>query len=112
MTTRIVGMMLAIAMSLAVQSHTAGSTETLTVPTFGRVVVYAPTRAPDQVVLFMSGDGGWNLGVVSMAERLRDLGALVVGIDIRTFLKNLENSRAARIQLGRSRNSRGLCSST
>jgi len=100
MTTRIVGMVLAIAMSLAVQSHTAGSTETLTVPTFGRVVVYAPTRAPDQVVLFMSGDGGWNLGVVSMAERLRDLGALVVGIDIRTFLKNLENSKGCAYPAG------------
>ena len=43
MTTGIVATMLAIAMSLAVQSHTAGSTETLTVPTFGRVVVY-PSR--------------------------------------------------------------------
>jgi hypothetical protein len=54
-------------------------TETLTVPTFGRVVLYAPVSEPDQVVLFISGDGGWNLGVVAMAERLRDLGALVLG---------------------------------
>lgn len=67
MITRIVGTLLAIAINVGAQGDTAGPTETLTVPTFGRVMVYAPTRAPDQVVLFISGDGGWNLGVVSKA---------------------------------------------
>jgi len=67
-------------------------TETLSVPTFGKVALYAPSGTPREVVLFVSGDGGWNLGVVSMAERLRDLGALVVGIDIRSFLRGLEAS--------------------
>jgi type IV secretory pathway VirJ component len=43
-------------------------------------------------VLFVSGDGGWNLGVVPMARRLQSEGALVVGIDIRTFLASLERS--------------------
>jgi type IV secretory pathway VirJ component len=66
--------------------------DTFRVPTFGQVAVYRPAGAPTQVVLFISGDGGWNLGVVSMAERLRDVGALVVGIDIRTFVKSLESA--------------------
>ena len=70
----------------------AAQVETLTAPTFGRISVYAPSGAPDAVVLFISGDGGWNLGVVAMAERLRDLGALVVGIDIRSFLRGLAAS--------------------
>ncbi len=99
MTTRIVGTMLVIAMNLVGQGGPA-TPESLTVPTFGRVMVYAPTSAPDQVVLFISGDGGWNLGVVSMAERLRDLGALVVGIDIRTFLKNLEAAKGCAYPAG------------
>jgi type IV secretory pathway VirJ component len=60
----------------------------------GRVMVYAPSGPPASVVLFVSGDGGWNQGVVPMAERLRGLGALVVGIDIRTFVRNLESSSA------------------
>ncbi|HET6896859.1 MAG TPA: phosphatidylglycerol lysyltransferase domain-containing protein, partial [Vicinamibacteria bacterium] len=60
----------------------------------GPVTVYPPAGPPSSVVLFVSGDGGWNLGVVSMARRLRDLGALVVGIDIRTFMKSLESSSA------------------
>ena len=60
----------------------------------GTVHVYAPSAAPASVALFISGDGGWNQGVVDMAERLRRLGALVVGIDIRTFYRNLAASTA------------------
>jgi type IV secretory pathway VirJ component len=60
---------------------------------FGTVHVYAPpTGTPAQVVLFVSGDGGWNLGVIPMARRLQAEGALVAGIDIRTYLAVLERS--------------------
>jgi len=65
-------------------------TETLSAPTFGRVTIYAPASTPSAVVLFVSGDAGWNQAVVSMAEHLRARGALVVGIDIRSFLRGLE----------------------
>src|SRR5207244_6308079 len=75
-------------------------TETLTVPTFLRVRLYVAVSEPDQVVLFISGDGGWNLGVVAMAERLRDLGALVIGIDIRTFISSLEATTACAYPAG------------
>lgn len=60
---------------------------------FGKVVLYAPPAEPDQVVLFISGDGGWNLGVVDMARELTGLDALVVGIDIRHLLKAMETSQ-------------------
>jgi type IV secretory pathway VirJ component len=70
----------------------AGAGETFTFSPFGTVHVYAPPGPPAQVVLFVSGDGGWNLGVVPMARRLQAEGALVVGIDIRTFLASLERS--------------------
>ena len=61
-------------------------------PVFGTVTIYVPDTPPSQVVLFLSGDGGWNLGVVAMAERLRQEGAAVVGVDVRAFMKNLETS--------------------
>jgi type IV secretory pathway VirJ component len=64
----------------------------LTFGAAGTVHVYVPATAPDSVALFVSGDGGWNQGVVDMAERLRGLGALVVGIDIRTLYRNLAAS--------------------
>jgi type IV secretory pathway VirJ component len=44
-------------------------------------------------VLFISGDGGWNLGVVDMARELAGLNALVVGVDIRHYLRSLETSQ-------------------
>jgi len=91
---------LALALSFASPALPGEPSETLSLPTFGKVVLYAPNGAPDQVVLFVSGDGGWNLGVVSMAERVRDLGALVVGIDIRAFLRSLEGSKTCAYPAG------------
>ena len=91
---------LALVLTLAPAALAGEPTETLDVPTFGRVAIYAPPGAPDQVVLFVSGDGGWNLGVVTMAERVRDLGALVVGVDIRAFVKSLEAAKGCAYPAG------------
>lgn len=88
----VLGLLLSVASTLATPASADTRTETLMAPTFGHVAVYAPAGAPAHVVLFISGDGGWNLGVVAMAERLRDQGALVIGIDIRTFIKNLDTT--------------------
>ena len=77
----------------ALDAGTLPQAETLAaVPSFGAVTVYRPAGLPKQVVLFISGDGGWNLGVVGMANRLREAGALVAGIDIRAFRRSLEAS--------------------
>ena len=57
---------------------------------FGQVTLYEPKGAPAHVALFVSGDGGWNQGVVDMARSLAELDTLVVGIDIRVFMKHLE----------------------
>jgi type IV secretory pathway VirJ component len=58
---------------------------------FGTVSVYRGRGEPRNVVLFVSGDGGWNLGVVSMARRLADKNSVVAGIDIRHYLAELES---------------------
>lgn len=59
---------------------------------FGEVSIYRGSAAPRELVLFVSGDGGWNLGVIAMAERLVGLGAVVAGVDIRHYLAELEKS--------------------
>jgi type IV secretory pathway VirJ component len=59
---------------------------------FGAISVYRSSTQARDVVLFLSGDGGWNLGVISMAQRLTDRGAVVAGIDIRHYLAQLEKS--------------------
>jgi type IV secretory pathway VirJ component len=62
---------------------------------FGILYLYSNSPHPSQVVLFISGDGGWNLGVVDMAKALADLDALVVGIDITHYLKQTAASKEA-----------------
>jgi type IV secretory pathway VirJ component len=59
---------------------------------FGTVSVYRGRGEPRNVALFLSGDGGWNLGVVSMARRLADKNSVVAGIDIRHYLAQLEGA--------------------
>ena len=50
--------------------------ETIDYPGLGPVAIYRPAGAPQQVVIFVSGDGGWTLGVVSMAQHLVAVGAV------------------------------------
>jgi type IV secretory pathway VirJ component len=53
---------------------------------FGTVTVYQPNGPARSIVLFVSGDGGWHLGVTGMAQHLTEQGAIVVGIDVRHYL--------------------------
>jgi type IV secretory pathway VirJ component len=56
---------------------------------FGTVTVYIPEGQPESVAIFLSGDGGWELGVINMAHALRDLGAVVIGADTAKYLASL-----------------------
>lgn len=61
---------------------------------FGKIIVYHPVKPPASVVLFVSGDGGWNNGVISMAKDIASQGALVLGIDAKTYKNGLARSKA------------------
>jgi type IV secretory pathway VirJ component len=61
---------------------------------FGTVSVYIPEGKPASVAIFLSGDGGWELGVINMAKALRDRGAVVIGADIRRYLARLGEAAA------------------
>jgi type IV secretory pathway VirJ component len=71
----------------------APPTETLSYGRFGKVYIYRRTPHPSRVALFFSGDGGWNLGVVDMAQILADLDTLVVGISVPDYVKKLNASK-------------------
>lgn len=73
----------------------ARAEETERFPPFGKVILYRTSLHPSHVVLFVSGDGGWNQGVVDMARALSSLDALVVGIDVRSYLAALRRSDGA-----------------
>ncbi|MFZ0133713.1 MAG: AcvB/VirJ family lysyl-phosphatidylglycerol hydrolase [Desulfobacterales bacterium] len=59
---------------------------------FGELALYHRSERPARVVLFVSGDGGWDKGGVDLANDLATLDALVVGVDINYYLKQLESS--------------------
>jgi type IV secretory pathway VirJ component len=63
--------------------------ETLTYGRFGVVAVVRQVPHPGHVVVFFSGDGGWNLGVVDMARTLAGMDALVLGVNVPRYLKML-----------------------
>ncbi|MDH5276197.1 MAG: hypothetical protein OEW88_07220 [Gammaproteobacteria bacterium] len=62
---------------------------------FRDVSLYKPKGEPQGLVLFLSGDGGWNPGVISMAKALADRGMLVAGINTPALLKTLEADGAS-----------------
>jgi type IV secretory pathway VirJ component len=65
--------------------------ETKSLPGFGDVTVYRPRDLGSArgVVLFVSGDGGWKLGVIDMARRLGDR-AIVAGLSMPAWQKRVE----------------------
>ena len=66
--------------------------DTLFFGRFGKISLYSGTGAPAHVVLFVSGDGGWNKGVVDVARELASASSLVVGVDIVHYLRELRAS--------------------
>ena len=52
----------------------------IALPVVGSGTAYVPRTPTAHVVLFISGDGGWNAGVVDMARRIAAQQAIVIGI--------------------------------
>jgi len=67
--------------------------ESLSYGRFGQVAIYRPAPHPKNVVLFLSGDGGWNLGVVDMARILSSMDSLVVGVNAPQYVKKLNAAK-------------------
>jgi type IV secretory pathway VirJ component len=66
-----------------------GAARHLAAGRFGTVSVYIPLGKPKSVAIFLSGDGGWELGVINMARALEQAGAVVIGVDIRQYFSSL-----------------------
>ncbi|HWU39792.1 MAG TPA: AcvB/VirJ family lysyl-phosphatidylglycerol hydrolase, partial [Candidatus Acidoferrum sp.] len=55
----------------------------------GVVRIFRDSPHPDNVVLFFSGEDGWNQLAANMARALASVDSLVVGIDITHYLRSL-----------------------
>ncbi|MBV9345623.1 MAG: hypothetical protein JO341_04745 [Gammaproteobacteria bacterium] len=67
----------------------------------GGLRVYAPAGPARHLVLLLSGDGGWNSGLEAIAAGLKADGALVAGIDSRSWLARMEREPASCAAPGR-----------
>lgn len=60
---------------------------------FGKVHIYRNSAPIEGVVLFISGDGGWNAGVIKMAKSFANMNVMVVGIDIVHYMNTIEQAK-------------------
>jgi len=82
---------ISILMALSTASSAA---ELLSHGRFRDVAVYRPAGDVKRVVLFFSGDEGWNATVGELAQALSTDGALVAGIDAPAFFNELSHDGA------------------
>ena len=82
----------AVAPAARAPAEDAGDARELGAGRFGIVHVYVPAGPPGNVAIFVSGDGGWELGVVNMAHALRAMGAVVIGVDITHYFASLRHA--------------------
>jgi type IV secretory pathway VirJ component len=59
---------------------------------FGLIHIYRESEFPTHMVLFISGDGGWNKEVMDVASSLAGRDAFVVGVDIVYYLDRLQKT--------------------
>lgn len=79
--------------NLAAKSQNVVS-DSISYDVFGKVSVYKGSQTPKSLILFISGDGGWNSGVVDMAKALVPLNTMVAGINIIHYLKMIKSSKS------------------
>ncbi len=75
----------------ASQLTNAAKVDSVKFGNFGKVYIYIPKTAPDALVMFVSGDGGWNKLPIQMGSHLVEQGAMVVGINISKYLTSKMN---------------------
>lgn len=68
------------------------SNETFTFGRFGAVTLYRSTLHPSSVILFVSGEQGWNQEAANSARALALADAVVVGIDLSRYLTTLADA--------------------
>lgn len=69
--------------------------DSLIVPDFGEVYVYLPANQAKSVAVLISGDGGWDEGIVDFAKHFAATGNLVIGVNVNAYFKVLRSRKDA-----------------
>ena len=83
-----------LALAAASPSLAAPAPEPFRFGRHGAVTLYRPAGPVRGVVIFFSGDGGWNQGVVDMARQLTAQGTAVAGVSTPAYLRAWETGTA------------------
>jgi type IV secretory pathway VirJ component len=71
------------------ESRAVTPNDSVNVAPFGKVFIYKKSDTPKNVVILVSGDGGWKYGVIGFAETFSEMDNLVIGVDILRYFKEL-----------------------
>lgn len=77
------------------QANTVEPADSLFFGMFGKLTIYKPTAYIKNIVICISGDGGWNKGIQNIAFKIKSSNTLLIGVDIRKYLHNLNNEKSA-----------------
>lgn len=76
--------------TLAVASGQKVNIDTVAIAPFGKVYVYTPADVLSQnIIIMISGDGGWKFGVPEFAKEFSGMNNVVVAVDILRYYKHL-----------------------
>ena len=67
--------------------------DSLSVSRFGKVFIYKQPGIQANVIILISGDSGWNDGIVEFAKSFVDKNTIVIGVDILTYYSQLRPRR-------------------
>lgn len=86
---RIITLIIGITLSTGI--YCQNSTDSLKLAPFGELHVYTPAGATENLIIMISGDGGWRFGVVDFAKHFASFGNIVVGVNILQYNSDLRN---------------------
>lgn len=69
--------------------------DTLAYNGFGYLTLYKPSKTINNVIICISGDGGWNSGIEGIALHLKNENTLLIGVDIRQVFKSMKKNKSA-----------------
>jgi type IV secretory pathway VirJ component len=78
-----------LALIIISESSIVSASDSLNIAPFGKVFIYKKAETPRNVIIMISGDAGWRFGVVGFSETFSEMNALVIGVDIRRYFKDL-----------------------
>ena len=67
--------------------------DSLSVSRFGKVFIYKQPGIPANVIILISGESGWNDGIIEFAKSFVDKNTIVIGVDILTYYSQLRPRR-------------------